>query len=225
MMDNTLSTMNRGTCLFVCCLLFFLVSCGTTPEPAVQPVAPSPPVQAPPPPPESKPAEPAPSPPQREATTQKEPETQPPPAVEPQKEEPKPSPKVEDQSVKISQEEYKKTFQEVERVIDELNSIIKAGDYPRWEQYLTPKFIASVMDPENLKKINEQPLLKRNKIEIKTLHDYFMYVVVPSRASVRLDDLIFTDQKKVKAFMFIREEPVLIYQLEKIGETWKISVW
>jgi len=132
---------------------------------------------------------------------------------------------VEDENIKITQEEYKKTFQEVERVIEELNSIIKVGAYHRWEQYLTPKFIASVMDPENLKKINEQPLLKRNKIEIKTLHDYFMYVVVPSRVSVRLDDLIFTDQNKVKAFMFVRQDPVLIYQLEKIGETWKISVW
>ncbi len=134
-------------------------------------------------------------------------------------------PKVEDTRVIITQEDYKKTFEEVERVIDELNSIIKAGDYTRWEQYLTPKFIASVMDPENLKKLNEQPLLKRNRIEIKTLYDYFIYVVVPSRASVRLDDLIFTDEKKVKAFMFVRGDPVLIYQLEKIGETWKISIW
>lgn len=202
--------MNRGTFLLLCSLLFLLFSCRTPQQHTVPPASTAPTVPAPPPP------LPAPEP-KKEAPLQPAPKPSPPIEVS--------SPKVEDENVKITQEEYKKTFQEVERVIDELNSIIKAGDYNRWEQYLTPKFISSVLDPENLKKINEQPLLKRNKIEIKTLHDYFMYVVVPSRASVRLDDLIFTDQNKVKAFMFVRQDPVLIYQLEKNGETWKISVW
>ncbi len=210
--------MNRGAFLLCGCLLFVLFSCGTPPEPAAKPAFPSEPAQITPAP--ILPPEPRS---QTEAPPPQEQVIQTP--APPQKEDPVSTPKVEDKNVKITEEEYKKTFQEVERVIDELNSIIKAGDYNRWEKYLTPKFIASVMDPENLKKINEQPLLKRNKIEIKTLHDYFMYVVVPSRASVRLDDLIFTDQNKVKAFMFIRQDPVLIYQLEKIGETWKISVW
>jgi len=211
--------MNRGTFLLACSLLF-VFSCTTPRQTTVPPPAsPAPTVPSPPspPPPQPQPVPEPPPEPRKEPPIQPTPEPPAPKEVSPSK--------VEDVNVKITQEEYKKTFQEVERVIEELNSIIKAGDYNRWEQYLTPKFIASVMDPENLKKINEQPLLKRNRIEIKTLHDYFMYVVVPSRASVRLDDLIFTDQNKVKAFMFVRQDPVLIYQLEKIGETWKISVW
>ena len=133
--------------------------------------------------------------------------------------------KTEDQSTEISQEQYAKTFEEVEKVIDELNSIIKAGDFNRWTTYLTPKFIQEIMDPNALEKINEQPVLKRNKIIIKTLSDYFIYVVVPSRASVRLDDLIFTDPERVRAFMLIRGDRVLIYQLEKITGKWKISTW
>jgi hypothetical protein len=133
--------------------------------------------------------------------------------------------KAEDQSTEITQEEYAKTFEEVEKVIDELNSIIKAGDFSRWTTYLTSKFNQEVMDPKVLEKINEQPILKRNRIIIKTLSDYFMYVVVPSRASVRLDDLIFTDANRVRAFMLIRGDRVLIYQLEKIAGKWKISTW
>lgn len=206
--------MKRGTFLLPCSLFFLLFSCRTPQPNTVQPVSTAPTIPTPPPPIPAQ--EPVPKP-------EKEPPIQP--APEPSSPKEVSSSKVEGENVKITQEEYKKTFLEVERVIDELNSIIKAGDYNRWEQYLTPKFISAVMDPKNLKKINEQPLLKRNNIEIKTLHDYFMYVVVPSRASVRLDDLIFTDQNKVKAFMFVRQDPVLIYQLEKIGETWKISVW
>ncbi|MCX7787599.1 MAG: hypothetical protein N2442_07865 [Spirochaetes bacterium] len=211
--------MNRGFC-FLTCGVLLLFACITTPDSGNKAPKPTEPVQSTP----SLPTLQEQKPPLA-GPPQKQPELSNPAPAPPQKEEVKPSTKVEDENVKISQEEYKKTFQEVERVIDELNAIIKAGDYQRWEQYLTPKFIASVMDPEHLKKINEQPLLKRNRIEIKTLYDYFMYVVVPSRASVRLDDLIFSDQNRVKAFMFIRQDPVLIYQLEKIGETWKISVW
>jgi hypothetical protein len=133
--------------------------------------------------------------------------------------------KTEDTAIEITQEEYAKTFEEVERVIEELNSIIKAGDFHRWTTYLTTQFAQTIMNPENLERVNEQPVLKRNKIVIKSLSDYFTYVVAPSRASVRLDDLIFTDLDRVKAFMIIRGDRVLIYQLEKISEKWKISTW
>jgi len=133
--------------------------------------------------------------------------------------------KTEDQTTEISHEEYTKTFEEVEKVIDELNSITKAGDFSRWTTYLSSKFTQEVMNPKALENINDQPLLKRNNITIKTLSDYFTYVVVPSRASVRLDDLIFTDTNRVRAFMQIRGDRVLIYQLEKINGKWKISTW
>lgn len=133
--------------------------------------------------------------------------------------------KIEDASLSITSEKYQKTFEEVEKVIEELNSIIRAGDFNSWKNYLTVQFIDSVMDSENLRQLNEQPLLQRNKIVIKTLGDYFTYVVVPSRASVRLDDLIFTTEKRVRAFMLIRKDRVLIYQLENIDSKWKISTW
>ena len=136
-----------------------------------------------------------------------------------------PEPVVEEPTVKVTQEEYDRTFAEVEAVINELNTTIKAKNIRKWEDYLTPKFRSSVLAPQNLAELNETPLLKRKNITISTLKDYFEYVVVPSRANVRLDDLVFTDEKRVQAFMVIREESVLIYQLEKINNTWKISVW
>jgi hypothetical protein len=131
----------------------------------------------------------------------------------------------EDPQIKITQEEYDKTFMEVEAVINELNDTIKAKNMRKWENYLAPGFLGSIMSPRNLADLNEMPLLKRNNIVIRTLKDYFDYVVVPSRANVRLDDLKFTDANRVQAFMSINEENVLIYQLEKAGTDWKISVW
>ncbi len=133
--------------------------------------------------------------------------------------------KTEDQSSEISHEEYSKTFEEVEIVIAELNGIIQAGDYEKWLTYLSPQFIREVMDPRNIERINEQPILKRNNIVLRTLGDYFMYVVGPSRTNVRLDDLVFTDANRVRAFMNVKEKRVLLYQLEKLQGKWKISTW
>lgn len=110
-------------------------------------------------------------------------------------------------------------------VIEELNRIIRSGDFDRWLNYLSPAFIDEVMDPQNIERINQQPVLKRNRIVIRTLGDYFMYVVGPSRTNVRLDELDFTDSNRVKALMFMGERPVLLYQLEKIRGKWKISTW
>jgi hypothetical protein len=157
-------------------------------------------------------------------------ETVSPVAAEPVPEpEPAPVPAViqaEDPSVEITQEEYDKTFAEVEGVINELNTTIKAKNMRKWEEYLTPKFRGFILSRQNLAELNEMPLLKRNNITITSLKDYFDHVVAPSRANVRLDNLKFTDQNRVQAFMKLNnEENVLIYQLEKINNNWKISVW
>jgi hypothetical protein len=147
--------------------------------------------------------------------------------------EPAPQPQpVEEEApeVKITQEEYDKTFAEVEAVIRELNDTIKAKNMRKWESYLTPRFRDSIMSPKNLAEVNETPLLKRNNITITTLREYFEIVVVPSRANVRLDDMKFTDEHRVEAYMTITnkdgaKENILIYQLENINNTWKVSYW
>jgi hypothetical protein len=132
----------------------------------------------------------------------------------------------EDPTVKITQEDYDRTFAEVEAVIEELNATIKAKNMRKWEGYLTPKFRSHLTSREFLAEVNETPLLKRNGVTINNLREYFETVVVPSRANVRLDDLKFTDEQRVQAFMTINtKENILIYQLEKADDTWKVSVW
>ncbi|MDR1932238.1 MAG: hypothetical protein LBQ57_05365 [Spirochaetales bacterium] len=147
--------------------------------------------------------------------------------------EPEPTPEyieAEDPLVKITQEEYDKTFAEVEAVIEELNTTIKAKNMQKWESYLTPKFRSHLTSRQYLAELNDSPLLKRNNITITNLKEYFDTVVVPSRANVRLDDLKFTDAQRVQAYMTISnkdnvKENILIYQLEKTGADWKISLW
>jgi hypothetical protein len=123
----------------------------------------------------------------------------------------------------VSEELYTKTFQDVEKLIEELNAIIQAEDYEKWLSYLTEDYKNYYSDPDVLKEQSEKPLLKRYNIRLRTLKDYFLYVVVRSRQTTRLDALEFTDETHVKATMLIDGTPYILYYLEYDGKAWKIG--
>lgn len=124
----------------------------------------------------------------------------------------------------VTEELYEQTFEEVERVISRLNEIISVGDYEAWLEYLTPEYIEAITAPENLAELNASPLLQRNNIIVEDLQDYFEYVVVPSRANLRLDDLEFIDDNTVQAIMIVRDRRAILYLLRRLNGDWRISV-
>lgn len=124
----------------------------------------------------------------------------------------------------VTEETYERTFQEVEEVIGELNRIIQNRDFERWKSYLTEEYIERVSSPDNLATISESPILQRNNITLESLQDYFRWVVVPSRANARLDDLEFLDDNTVHAIMNVGGRPAILYRLEKVDGRWKIGI-
>jgi len=60
--------------------------------------------------------------------------------------------------------------------------------------------MAAISSPAFLARVSESARLKNQKIVLRDLKDYFMYVVVPSRANDRVDDIEFIGQNRVKAF-------------------------
>ncbi|WP_455381979.1 hypothetical protein [Salinispira pacifica] len=138
---------------------------------------------------------------------------------------PKQQPNGDRQPIEVSQEVYSKTFDEVEKVIKELNSIISDGDFSAWTSYLTRQYVEEMSKPSTLKAVSESPILKRNNIVLHSLEDYFHYVVVPSRSNARLDDLVFLDENTVEAIMIVRGQRVILYQLEKRDGKWKIGLF
>ena len=140
------------------------------------------------------------------------------PAVE-QKPEPEPQP-----DFVVSEEVYSKTFDEIEEFIRNLNEIIRHEDYDTWLTYLSDEYIRRTSDPEYLRKQSEQPMLKKNNIDLHDLRDYFEYVVVPSRTLAQLDEIEFIDENQVKAYAMIRNTKALLYLLVRENGMWKIGV-
>lgn len=190
------------------CVLILMLSCNTVPDPAAEPdvTIPSfieenaPPVEE---------AEPIPE--IAETETEPVPEDIPVPNEEPF-----------DPS-SITQEVFDETKSEVQLLIEELNRIIRNRDYNTWIGYLGQNYREAISDPGFLARISESARLANQKIVLTNSEDYFMHVVVPSRANDRADDIEFIGKNQVKAFTVTpRGQKLRLYNLEKIGDNWKI---
>ncbi|MBN2659109.1 MAG: hypothetical protein JXR86_18785 [Spirochaetales bacterium] len=124
----------------------------------------------------------------------------------------------------VSEDLYNRTFDEIENLIDELTKLIRKKNFNGWKNFLSEKYIEKVGSAEYLREVSESPSLK-DVVELKTLRDYFQWVVVPSRASARLDEIIFKDETHVTAYMYIEENPTILFQFELIDEKWAVTVW
>jgi hypothetical protein len=108
-----------------------------------------------------------------------------------------------------------------------LNQIIRRRDYNAWKAALSPEYFNKIASAENLQQVSELPAMKTRGITLKTAEDYFINVVVPSRANSRVDDIEFIGEHRVKAFTIMtnasgEEQRLRLYDLEKTGNIWKI---
>jgi len=127
----------------------------------------------------------------------------------------------------ISRQQYDSTKEDVQQFIGQLNEIIRRRNFNAWKDSLSPEYLAQISSAANLRLYSEQPAMKTRNITLRNAEDYFIHVVAPSRANSRVDDIEFIDNNRVKAFT-VRinkdgdEERLLLYNLEKSGNTWKI---
>ncbi|MDR2942594.1 MAG: hypothetical protein LBV17_08395 [Treponema sp.] len=128
---------------------------------------------------------------------------------------------------KVTKEQYDSTKEDVQHFIEKLNQTIRKKDYKAWKAALSTEYFNKISSPENLQQVSELPAMKTRRITLKTAEDYFINVVVPSRANSRVDDIEFIGENRVKAFTVTtnkagEEQRLRLYDLEKTGNMWKI---
>jgi hypothetical protein len=131
-------------------------------------------------------------------------------------------PKIEETGYRPTQVTYDRVFMRVEAVVNELNSVVREKDYARWLTYLSDEYIEEKSDPAFLRELSHQPALVMKRIELKSLKDFFNYVIVPSRVFAKLEKIVFLNEKKVMAMSTLYGQQVILYTLEKNTESWKI---
>lgn len=130
-------------------------------------------------------------------------------------------------SSSVSQEYYISTRDDVRHFIEELNQIIRNRNYDAWKASLSTEYFEELSSPENLQAMSEQPAMRTRRIVLRTPEDYFLNVVVPSRANLRVDDIEFISRNRVKAFTVTtnsagEEQRLRLYDLERTGNSWTI---
>lgn len=123
----------------------------------------------------------------------------------------------------VTKEEFGAVKAEVQALISSLNRIISRKDYAAWATHLSAGYFEQIMTPEFLAEMSEHPRLKTQKIILTSPQDYFMNVVIPSRANERVDDIEFVTHRRVKAFSITSKgQRLRLYDLQKTNDGWKI---
>jgi hypothetical protein len=123
----------------------------------------------------------------------------------------------------ISQEVFDATKNDVQKLIADLNRIIKAKNYNTWISHLGEAYLDKISSSEFLASVSARPPLKNKKITLTSAKDYFEKVVVPSRTTDRVDDIAFVSQNRVKVYTISdKGERLRLYDLENLGDGWKI---
>ncbi|MDR2482179.1 MAG: hypothetical protein LBD08_00935 [Treponema sp.] len=123
----------------------------------------------------------------------------------------------------VTKEEFGTVKAEVQALISSLNRIIYRRDYAAWLTHLSAAYFEQIAAPEFLAEMSEHPRLKTQKIILTSPQDYFMNVVIPSRANERVDDIEFVTHRRVKAFSITAKgQRLRLYDLQKTNEGWKI---
>lgn len=122
----------------------------------------------------------------------------------------------------VSREEYDTAKSDIQTLVDDLNRIIRAGNYNTWLTYLGDDYRRRINSREFLSDLVEKYPVFRGRIN--TTRDYFNFVVVPSRANDRVDDIEFVTKNEVKAYTEDAAGQMLVlYFLENINGQWKIT--
>jgi hypothetical protein len=122
-----------------------------------------------------------------------------------------------------TEQEKNEALFDIRDFILKLNKIVQKKDYAAWYSYLTQDYIAYYSNPDVLAEISNQPTLRKFNIVLKSLQDYFNYVVYPSRQNDAVDEIEYIGYNKVKVYTYVNNVRLVLYVLEKVDGKWMIS--
>jgi len=134
----------------------------------------------------------------------------------------------------LENESYEEVFNEVKAFIESLNKIIKDKNFDKWKEALAKERLDEISSPEFLASVSNTGAMKNRRIAVNSVYDYFLNVVVPSRANSKVDKIEILDNNRVRAFYmssrrvvsgdktYTETVPLLVYELRKNGNSWTI---
>lgn len=107
--------------------------------------------------------------------------------------------------------------------VRDVHELIANGEYEEWRALLTERYIEHYSDNDVLEAMSESPILKRKNVTLDGLRDYFEHVVRASRTDVEVEDVEVRDENTALALGEVDDEPVVLFNLVRDNEDWKID--
>jgi hypothetical protein len=118
---------------------------------------------------------------------------------------------------------YTETKYSIQNFVQKIDALIKAKDYGEWTKLLSQDYFERINSSAFLNDVSQQPRLKSQNIVLHTGKEYFLNVVVASRANLRANDIEFITLTRVMAFTINQAgQRIRIYTLDKTGDNWEI---
>jgi hypothetical protein len=134
----------------------------------------------------------------------------------------------------LTEKEYEQVFDDIKAFVENLNVVIRNKNYSKWRDALSEERFNEISSPQFLADANKTNSMRRQGIVLKNAYDYFMYVVVPSRANSHVDKIEVLDNNRVRVlYTFTRKTvlddeertetvQLLVYELAKKEDSWTI---
>ena len=111
---------------------------------------------------------------------------------------------------------------EIQKLVDDLNRIIRQRNYSAWLTYLSDEYRQKINSKAFIDAIVEN--YPAYKGRINNAQDYFNFVVGPSRNNDKVNDIEFISRTSVRAYTDdAKGQTVILYHLENIDGKWKIA--
>jgi hypothetical protein len=121
------------------------------------------------------------------------------------------------------EEIYAATMLDIQGFVRDLDILIKAKNYDEWLKLLSPEYHELISSGEFLDTVSQQPRLKSQNIVLQNSRDYFLNVVVTSRADLRAHDIEFLTMTRVMVFTISQKgQRIRIYTLDRTPDSWEI---
>jgi hypothetical protein len=121
------------------------------------------------------------------------------------------------------EEIYAATMLDIQDFVRDLDHLIKAKNYDEWTKLLSPEHYELINSGEFLDTVSQQPRLKSQNIVLQNSRDYFLNVVVTSRADLQANDIEFLTMMRVMVFTINQKgQRIRIYTLDRTPDGWEI---
>jgi hypothetical protein len=118
---------------------------------------------------------------------------------------------------------YTETMRDIQRFVQKLDALIRDKNYDEWLKLLSPEYLAHISSEDFLATVSQQPRLKSQNIVLKDSRDYFLNVVVMSRAGLQANAIEFLTMTRVVVFTINQQEQrIRIYTFDKTPDSWEI---